>query len=102
MLWKRGGNHQQTESGAIGQMGDLFEDYAAGPAWDEMFDPNGGLRPRHTALHGAPAPLRGDDPARRGAPPDRSLRAHGPHFPAPRPGRPTPHPHLAPGLAADR
>jgi hypothetical protein len=23
-------------------MGDLFEDYAAGPAWDEMFDPDGG------------------------------------------------------------
>ena len=53
MLRKRGGNHQQTESGEITQMGDLFEDYVAGPAWDEMFDPNGGLRPGYAALHGA-------------------------------------------------
>ena len=58
-------------------MGDLFEDYAAGPAWDEMFDPNGGLRPGYAALHGALAALGVDDLAERGALRDRSLRDQG-------------------------
>src|SRR5438270_926099 len=77
MLRKRGGNHQQTESGAIRQMGDLFEDYAAGLAWDEMFDPDGGLRPGYASLHGALAALGVDDLAERGALRDRSLRDQG-------------------------
>ena len=58
-------------------MGDLFEDYAAGPAWDEMFDPDGGLRPGYGALHGALAALGVDDLAERGALRDRSLRDQG-------------------------
>jgi uncharacterized circularly permuted ATP-grasp superfamily protein len=58
-------------------MGDLFEDYAAGPAWDEMFDPTGGLRPGYAALHGALAALGVDDLAERGALRDRSLRDQG-------------------------
>ncbi|HEV7863856.1 MAG TPA: circularly permuted type 2 ATP-grasp protein [Acidimicrobiia bacterium] len=58
-------------------MGDLFEDYAAGPAWDEMFDPNGGLRPGYAALHGALAALGVDDLAERGTLRDRSLRDQG-------------------------
>jgi len=58
-------------------MGDLFEDYAAGPAWDEMFDPNGGIRPGYVALHSALAALGVDDLAERGALRDRSLRDQG-------------------------
>ncbi len=58
-------------------MGDLFEDYAAGPAWDEMFEPTGGLRPGYAALHGALAALGVDDLAERGALRDRSLRDQG-------------------------
>ena len=58
-------------------MGDLFEDYAAGPAWDEMFDPDGGLRPGYAALHGLLAALGVDDLAERGALRDRSLRDQG-------------------------
>jgi uncharacterized circularly permuted ATP-grasp superfamily protein len=58
-------------------MGDLFEDYVAGPAWDEMFDPDGGLRPGYAALHGALAALGVDDLAERGALRDRSLRDQG-------------------------
>ncbi len=58
-------------------MGDLFEDYAAGPAWDEMFDPTGGLRPGYAALHGALAALGVDDLAERGTLRDRSLRDQG-------------------------
>jgi uncharacterized circularly permuted ATP-grasp superfamily protein len=58
-------------------MGDLFEDYAAGPAWDEMFDPEGGIRPGYAALHGALAALGVDDLAERGALRDRSLRDQG-------------------------
>ena len=58
-------------------MGDLFEDYAAGPAWDEMFDPDGGLRPGYAALHGALAALGVDDLAERGTLRDRSLRDQG-------------------------
>jgi uncharacterized circularly permuted ATP-grasp superfamily protein len=58
-------------------MGDLFEDYAAGPAWDEMFDPTGGIRPGYAALHGALAALGVDDLAERGALRDRSLRDQG-------------------------
>jgi uncharacterized circularly permuted ATP-grasp superfamily protein len=58
-------------------MGDLFEDYTAGPAWDEMFDPSGGLRPGYAALHGALAALGVDDLAERGALRDRSLRDQG-------------------------
>ncbi|MGH9009764.1 MAG: circularly permuted type 2 ATP-grasp protein, partial [Acidimicrobiia bacterium] len=58
-------------------MGDLFEDYAAGPAWDEMFDPTGGLRPGYGALHGLLAALGVDDLAERGALRDRSLRDQG-------------------------
>jgi uncharacterized circularly permuted ATP-grasp superfamily protein len=58
-------------------MGDLFEDYVAGPAWDEMFDPTGGLRPGYAALHGLLAALGVDDLAERGALRDRSLRDQG-------------------------
>ncbi|HZQ76864.1 MAG TPA: circularly permuted type 2 ATP-grasp protein [Acidimicrobiia bacterium] len=58
-------------------MGDLFEDYAAGPAWDEMFDPDGGIRPGYAALYGALAALGVDDLAERGALRDRSLRDQG-------------------------
>ena len=58
-------------------MGDLFEDYAAGPAWDEMFDPTGGIRPGYGALHGLLAALGVDDLAERGALRDRSLRDQG-------------------------
>jgi uncharacterized circularly permuted ATP-grasp superfamily protein len=58
-------------------MGDLFEDYVAGRAWDEMFDPDGGLRPGYAALHGALAALGVDDLAERGALRDRSLRDQG-------------------------
>jgi uncharacterized circularly permuted ATP-grasp superfamily protein len=58
-------------------MGDLFEDYAAGPAWDEMFDPTGGIRPGYAALHSALAALGVDDLAERGALRDRSLRDQG-------------------------
>ena len=58
-------------------MGDLFEDYAAGPAWDEMFDPDGGIRPGYAALHSALAALGVDDLAERGALRDRSLRDQG-------------------------
>ncbi|HKY76265.1 MAG TPA: circularly permuted type 2 ATP-grasp protein [Acidimicrobiia bacterium] len=58
-------------------MGDLFEDYAAGPAWDEMFDPTGGLRPGYAALHGLLAALGVDELAERGALRDRSLRDQG-------------------------
>ena len=58
-------------------MGDLFEDYAAGPAWDEMFDPSGGIRAGYAALHGALAALGVDDLAERGALRDRSLRDQG-------------------------
>jgi uncharacterized circularly permuted ATP-grasp superfamily protein len=58
-------------------MGDLFEDYSAGRAWDEMFDPTGGLRPGYGALHGALAALGVDDLAERGALRDRSLRDQG-------------------------
>jgi uncharacterized circularly permuted ATP-grasp superfamily protein len=58
-------------------MGDLFEDYAAGPAWDEMFDPTGGIRPGYTSLHSALAALGVDDLAERGALRDRSLRDQG-------------------------
>src|SRR5947207_7207580 len=74
---KQWGNHRHRESGAISLMGDLFEDYAAGPAWDEMFDPSGGLRPGYAALHGALAALGVDDLAERGALRDRSLRDQG-------------------------
>src|SRR2546426_6729532 len=58
-------------------MGDLFEDYAAGPAWDEMFDPSGGIRAGYAALHGALAALGVEDLAERGAVRDRSLRDQG-------------------------
>ena len=58
-------------------MGDLFEDYAAGRAWDEMFDPQGGIRPGYVALHSALAALGVDDLAERGALRDRSLRDQG-------------------------
>ena len=58
-------------------MGDLFEDYAAGPAWDEMFDPTGGLRPGYAALHELLAALGVDDLAERGVLRDRSLRDQG-------------------------
>ena len=58
-------------------MGDLFEDYAAGPAWDEMFDPTGGIRPGYAALHGALAALGVEDLAERGVLRDRSLRDQG-------------------------
>src|ERR1700704_6584399 len=54
-------------------MGDVFEDYAAGPAWDEMFDPNGGLRPGYAALHGALAALGVDDLPERGALRDQGI-----------------------------
>src|SRR5438105_5285640 len=74
---KQSGNHRHTESGAIALMGDLFEDYVAGPAWDEMFDPNGGIRPGYAALHGALAALGVDDLAERGVLRDRSLRDQG-------------------------
>jgi uncharacterized circularly permuted ATP-grasp superfamily protein len=74
---KQKGNHQPTESGAIRLMGDLFEDYAAGRAWDEMFDPNGGIRPGYVALQSALAALGVDDLAERGALRDRSLRDQG-------------------------
>src|SRR5688572_31603000 len=58
-------------------MGDLFEDYVAGPAWDEMFDPTGGVRSGYAALHEALAALGVDDLAERGALRDRSLRDQG-------------------------
>ena len=58
-------------------MGDLFEDYAAGPAWDEMFDPTGGLRPGYAVLHELLAALGVDDLAERGALRDRALRDQG-------------------------
>jgi uncharacterized circularly permuted ATP-grasp superfamily protein len=77
MFRKQLGNRRRTESGAIELMGDLFEDYAAGPAWDEMFDPSGGVRPGYVALHGALAALGVDDLAERGALRDRSLRDQG-------------------------
>jgi uncharacterized circularly permuted ATP-grasp superfamily protein len=77
MLRKHRRNHQKTESGEISGMGDLFEDYVAGRAWDEMFDPDGGLRPGYAALHGALAALGVDDLAERGALRDRSLRDQG-------------------------
>src|SRR5205085_1681549 len=74
---KHRGNHRHTESGAISLMGDLFEDYAAGRAWDEMVDPQGGIRPGYVALHSALAALGVDDLAERGALRDRSLRDQG-------------------------
>src|SRR2546426_2821796 len=58
-------------------MGDLFEDYAAGPAWDEMFDPSGGIRPGYAALHSALAALGVGDLAERGTLRDRSFRDQG-------------------------
>src|SRR5579884_807286 len=77
MSRKQSGHGPPTSSGAIEEMGDLFEDYAAGPAWDEMFDPDGGIRPGYGALHGALAALGVDDLAERGALRDRSLRDQG-------------------------
>src|SRR5437763_5724612 len=74
---KQSGNHRPRESGAIALMGDLFEDYAAGPAWDEMLDPHGGIRPGYAALHSALAALGVDQLAERGALRDRSLRDQG-------------------------
>jgi len=32
-------------------MADLLDDYAAGPAWDEMFDRDGQVRPSYRAMH---------------------------------------------------
>src|SRR4051794_28233496 len=74
---KHTGNHRPSGSGAITLMGDLFEDYAAGSAWDEMFDHDGGIRPGYSALHSALAALGVDDLAERGALRDRSLRDQG-------------------------
>src|SRR5436853_2695873 len=96
---KQSGNHRPTESGAITLMGDLFEDYAAGPAWDEMFDPTGAIRPGYAALYGALAALGVDDLAERGALRDRSLRDQGSTFSLSGAARPSPRP-LRPRLMA--
>lgn len=58
-------------------MGDLFDGYTAGPAWDEMFEAGGTPRAGYRALHGALQALSSDDLAERGAVRDRSLRDQG-------------------------
>jgi uncharacterized circularly permuted ATP-grasp superfamily protein len=58
-------------------VGDLFEDYLAGPAWDEMFEEVGEPRPTYAALHGALQALSVDDLEDRCMIRDRSLRDQG-------------------------
>ena len=96
MMRKQWGNHPPTESGAIGLMGDLFEDYAAGPAWDEMFDPTGWPSPGLRRAPRRPGRPRRRRPGRPGHPPGPLPAGPGHHLLAvrrgaalpPRPGAP--------------
>ena len=58
-------------------MGDLFDGYVAGPAWDEMFEPGGEPRPGYEALHAALMAFSAQDLSTRAAVRDRSLRDQG-------------------------
>jgi uncharacterized circularly permuted ATP-grasp superfamily protein len=58
-------------------VGDLFEDYLAGPAWDEMFEEVGTPRPTYGSLHGALQALSVEDLEDRCMIRDRSLRDQG-------------------------
>lgn len=58
-------------------MGDLFEGYAAGPAYDEMFADGDRWRPDYEALRSALADLSPDDLWQRCAARDRSFRDQG-------------------------
>ena len=58
-------------------MGDLLDDYDAGAAWDEMFDPAGKPRAAYAALHDALLALSPDDLEERCSARDRSLNDQG-------------------------
>jgi uncharacterized circularly permuted ATP-grasp superfamily protein len=58
-------------------MGDVFEGYVAGPAWDEMFGADGVPRSWYEALHGVLASFTVSDLAERCAARDRSFRDQG-------------------------
>src|SRR5713101_3011497 len=59
------------------EMGEVFECYAAGPAWDEMFGADGVPRSWYQALHGVLASFTVSDLAERCAARDRSFRDQG-------------------------
>jgi uncharacterized circularly permuted ATP-grasp superfamily protein len=58
-------------------MGDLFEDYEPGSAWDEMFDQDGDVRPGYAVLKGSLGALSIDELTERSALRDRFLRDQG-------------------------
>jgi len=58
-------------------MADLFDDYDAGSAWDEMFDGHGQPRAPYRALHESLQPLSSGDLDRRAAARDRAFRDQG-------------------------
>jgi uncharacterized circularly permuted ATP-grasp superfamily protein len=58
-------------------VGDLFDDYPADAAFDEMFEPTGPPRPGYRALHEAVVALSSADLEERYAVRDRSLRDQG-------------------------
>ena len=58
-------------------MGDLFDTYETGPAWDEMFDPSGEARAHYAALHDVMGTLSDADYRERCKTRDRSFRDQG-------------------------
>ncbi|HVF33094.1 MAG TPA: circularly permuted type 2 ATP-grasp protein [Acidimicrobiales bacterium] len=58
-------------------MADLFDDYDAATAWDEMFEPTGAARAPYRALHDALQPLSSVDLDERAAARDRAFRDQG-------------------------
>src|ERR1700749_5260266 len=61
-------------------MGGLLDRYPRGPAYDEMFGPDGLPRPHTRALYDALQTLTGEDLARRAEARDRSFRDQGVDF----------------------
>ena len=49
-----------TDPLASGAMTDLFDGYPPGAAWDEVIDPDGGVRPAYRHVHAALARMSGD------------------------------------------
>ncbi|MCC2308016.1 circularly permuted type 2 ATP-grasp protein [Cellulomonas chengniuliangii] len=61
-------------------MADLFDDYPAGPAWDEMLDRGGEVRPAYGNVHSALAQLSAEDLRARAEALARSYLAEGVTF----------------------
>ncbi|MGI8685996.1 MAG: circularly permuted type 2 ATP-grasp protein, partial [Acidimicrobiales bacterium] len=61
----------------MGGVGDLLDEYASAPGWDEMFEPSGAPRPSYQALHQALQVLSAEEFAERCAARDRAFLDQG-------------------------